>query len=83
MKQDGDALVMDSRTGALKLDPWDGDIFTARLVPDGPFAALVANQGPEPMAFAQFQMDATGALNVLRLTADDGQSYEFRRRVAR
>ena len=30
-------------------------------------------------SFAQFQMDATGALNVLRLTTSDGQTFEFRR----
>jgi len=40
---------------------------------------VAENLGPEPIAFAQFQMDATGALNVLRLTASDGQTYEFRR----
>ena len=80
VKQDGDGLVMDFAAGAaLRLDPWDGDIFTVTLVPNGPFAALVENEGPQPAAFAQFQMDATGALNVLRLTADDGQTYEFRR----
>jgi uncharacterized membrane protein YccF (DUF307 family) len=31
------------------------------------------------LSFAQFQMDATGALNVLRLTTSDGQTFEFRR----
>jgi hypothetical protein len=80
VKQDGDALVMELATGAaLKLDPWDGAIFTATLVPNGRFAALAANLGPQPTAFAQFQMDATGKLDVLRLTADDGQTYEFTR----
>jgi CubicO group peptidase (beta-lactamase class C family) len=80
VKQDGDALVMELTTGAtLKLDPWDGDIFTATLVPQGRFAALAENLGPDPTAFAQFQMDATGKLDVLRLTANDGQTYEFRR----
>jgi CubicO group peptidase (beta-lactamase class C family) len=80
VKQDGDALVMELAAGAaLKLDPWDGDIFTATLVPSGAFAGLAENVGPEPTAFAQFQVDATGKLNVLRLTANDGQTYEFRR----
>jgi hypothetical protein len=80
VKQDGDALVMELAAGAaLKLDPWDGEIFTATLVPSGAFADLAENFGPEPTAFAQFQMDATGKLNVLRLTANDGQSYEFSR----
>jgi CubicO group peptidase (beta-lactamase class C family) len=80
VKQDGDALLMELAAGAaLKLDPWDGEIFTATLVPSVSFATLAENLGPEPTAFAQFQMDATGKLNVLRLTANDGQTYEFRR----
>jgi hypothetical protein len=79
IKQDGDALVMELATGALKLSPWDGEIFTAALVPNGPLAAVAENLGPQPLSFAQFQMDATGALNVVRLTTSDGQTYEFRR----
>lgn len=79
VKQDGDALVMHLTSAALKLSPWDGEIFTATLVPNGPLAAVAENLGPDPLAFAQFQMDATGALNLLRLTASDGQTYEFRR----
>jgi hypothetical protein len=47
--------------------------------PERPFAVLAENLGPDPIAFAQFQMDATGKLDVLRLTADDGHTYEFRR----
>lgn len=37
MDEDGDALVMEIRaTGTkLKLEPWDGDIFVARLMPSG------------------------------------------------
>jgi hypothetical protein len=79
VKQEGDELMMEFTTGALKLDPWNGEIFTAALVPSGPLAAMAENLGPDPIAFAQFQMDATGALNVLRLTVSDGQTYEFRR----
>ena len=48
-------------------------------MPQGRFAALAENVGPDPTAFAQFQMDATGKLDVLRLTADDGQTYDFTR----
>ena len=79
INQDDDALVMELATGALKLSPWDGEIFTAALVPNGPLAAVAENLGPQPLSFAQFQMDATGALNVLRLTTSDGQTFEFRR----
>jgi hypothetical protein len=39
VKQEGDVLVMELATGALKLSPWDGEIFTATLVPNGPLAA--------------------------------------------
>ena len=80
VKQEGDALALTFSHGAvLKLDPWDGDVFTARLVPQGDFAALVDNLGPGPVAFAQFQIDGSGALDMLRLTANDGQSYVLTR----
>ena len=76
-----DSLVLTlSESGArLRLDPWDGDVFTVTLLPDGRFAAVVENQGPLPIAFAQFASDREGKLNVLRLTLDDGQAYDFQR----
>lgn len=79
---EGDALVMELQaTGAkLRLEPWDGDVFTARLMPIGRFAAMVDNLGPLPNGFVQFQMDKTAKLNVLRLSFDDGQVYEFHRK---
>jgi CubicO group peptidase (beta-lactamase class C family) len=81
VRQGADALLMELTSGAvLKLDPWDGDVFTATLVPGGPFAAVAANQGnSQPIAFVQFQIGSDGKLTVLRLSTDDGQSYEFRR----
>jgi CubicO group peptidase (beta-lactamase class C family) len=80
LKQDGDALVLALHTGAeFKLEPWDGDIFTARLVASGPFTTAVEDQGPRPNGFVQFQMDKDGKLNLLRLSFDDGQAYNFRR----
>lgn len=77
----GDALAMELQTtGAqLKLEPWDGEVFTARLMPVGRFRATVENLGPRPNGFAQFQIDAKGELGVLRLSFEDGQAYEFRR----
>jgi len=67
-------------TGAkLTLEPWDRDVFTAKLMPLGRFAAVAENLGPLPNGFAQFQIDKDAQLNVLRLSFDDGQSYEFRR----
>jgi CubicO group peptidase (beta-lactamase class C family) len=78
---EGDKLVMELQaTGAkLQLEPWDGDVFTARLMPMGRFTAMVDNLGPLPNGFVQFQMDKSAKLNVLRLSFDDGQTYEFHR----
>jgi CubicO group peptidase (beta-lactamase class C family) len=78
---DGDALVMTLQaSGArLKLTPWDGNVFTFGLLPDGRFAAIAAQNGPLPNGFAQFQIDKEAKLNRLRLSFDDGQAYVFRR----
>jgi hypothetical protein len=80
LKHESEALVLELNGGAeLKLESWNGDIFTARLVPNGRFAAVVETQGPQPNGFVQFQMDKDGSLNLLRLSFDDGQAYEFHR----
>jgi hypothetical protein len=80
--QDGNALVMELQaTGAkLRLEPWDGDIFIARLMPIGPFGPIV--EGAMRKGFVQFQMDKDGKLNLLRLSSEQEastQAYEFRR----
>jgi Domain of unknown function (DUF3471)/Beta-lactamase len=77
---DGEALVMEIQTtGAkLKLTPWDGDIFLASLMPTGRFGPI-ADSGVVSPAFTQFQIDKDGKLNLLRLSFEDGQAYEFRR----
>lgn len=67
-------------TGAeLALTPWDGDVFTFRMLPRGRFAAGVASMGERPLGFAQLEVGQDGKLGVLRLTADDTQAWEFRR----
>jgi CubicO group peptidase (beta-lactamase class C family) len=78
---DGDALVLTLRAGGakLRLIQWDGSIFTAKLMPLGRFAAVAEDLGPMPNAFVQFQMDKEARLNVLRLSFDDGQAYDFTR----
>jgi len=77
---EGDTLVMEISTGAkLKLEPWDGDVFTVKLMPFGRFAAIAENLGPLPIGFVQFQIDKDAKLNLLRLSSDDGQAYEFTR----
>ena len=81
VKAEADALIMEIQaSGAgLRLEPWDGEIFAVRLVPSGRFAAVAKNLGDEPNGFAQFQADAAGKLNVLRVTLENGQAYAFRR----
>jgi hypothetical protein len=78
---EGEALVMAfPATGAkLKLEAWDGEVFTAKLLPIGRFAAVADNLGPLPNGFVQFQIDKDAKLNRLRLSLDDGQAYEFKR----
>ncbi len=76
----GDALVMAFQaTGArLQLEPWDGAVFIAKLMPTGSFGPIV-DLGYMTKGFAQFQMDKDGKLNLLQLSAENGQTYEFRR----
>jgi Domain of unknown function (DUF3471)/Beta-lactamase len=77
---DGDALVMELQaTGAkFKLEPWDGDIFIASLMRTGQFGPIV-DLGALTKGFVQFHMDKDGQLNLLRLSTEEGQAYEFRR----
>jgi hypothetical protein len=76
----GTATLEFAATGAkLRLDPWNGAVYTAMLAPEEKFAAMVANLGPLPIAFAQFQNDKDGNPNTLRLTFSDGQAYDFKR----
>jgi hypothetical protein len=81
LRLDGDALVLALQESGceLELEPWDGDVFIARVVPSGRFVALAEVIGPRPIAFAQLQIDQKGQLNLLRLSFEDGQAYEFRR----
>jgi CubicO group peptidase (beta-lactamase class C family) len=81
LRQEGETLVLELKdTGAeLALAPWDGDVFTFRMLPRGRFAPMVANMGDRLRGFAQFESGKDGKLGVLRLTfAADGQAYEFR-----
>jgi CubicO group peptidase (beta-lactamase class C family) len=68
---EGEALVMEfPATGAkLKLEPWDGDVFTAKLLPIGRFAAVAEDLGPLPNGFVQFQIDkdANGSASLLMM----------------
>jgi CubicO group peptidase (beta-lactamase class C family) len=80
----GTAALEIAASGAkLRLDPWNGGVYTATLVPEGKFAAVASNLGPLPIAFAQFQNDKDGKPTILRLTltfVNNAQTYDFRRR---
>ena len=80
MRPDGNALVLELQdtSAQLALTPWDGDVFTFRLLPRGRFAPVVANMDERPNGFAQFEIRKDGKLGVLRLSFDDGQAYDFR-----
>ena len=79
--QEGDVLVMAFATGGakLRLDPWDGAVFTATLSPVGRFAAVAANMGPGPAGFVQFQVDSDGKLNRFAMSDENGQEFVFLR----
>ena len=54
------ALEFAASGAKLRLDPWNGAVYTAMLAPEEKFAAMAANLGPLPIAFAQFQNDKDG-----------------------
>ena len=78
---EGDGLVMEiPATGAkLRLEPWDGDIFIARLMPTGQFGPVV-DLDYMTRGFFQFQADASGKLDLASLTLADGQHFAFQRK---
>jgi hypothetical protein len=80
----GGSLVLTLKaTGAeLELEPWDGDVFTVRILPTGRYAPVAESSGPLPLCFAQFQTGQDGKLDRLRLFFEDGQNYVFRREAA-
>ena len=66
-------------TGArLRLAAWNGDTFSVALVPEGRFAAVAANLGPDPLGLAQFLVDAEGKWKGFTFTMEaDGQTVDF------
>jgi CubicO group peptidase (beta-lactamase class C family) len=81
LRTDGDVATLELLgSGAkLRLDAWNGGVYTATLVPEGRFAGVAANLGRLPSAFAQFQNDKDGKPTTLRLTFAKGQAYDFKR----
>jgi hypothetical protein len=80
LRSDGEVTTLELASGArLRLDPWNGSVYTATLVPDERFASMAANIGPSSIAFTQFQNDKDGQPTIFRLTFSDGQAYDFKR----
>lgn len=81
LRTEGDVATLELLgSGAkLRLDAWNGGVYTATLVPEEKFAAVASNLGPLPSAFVQFQSDKDGKPTILRLTFASGQAYDFRR----
>lgn len=81
LRIDGGAAAFEiAASGAkLRIDPWNGAVYTATLTSEEKFTAMAANLGPLPIAFAQFQNDKDGKPATLRLTFSDGQAYDFKR----
>jgi CubicO group peptidase (beta-lactamase class C family) len=81
LKIDGDIVLLElAASGArLRLEPWDGAVYSVTLLPDAGFAAMVANLNPVPLALAQFQNDQDGKPSTLRLTFADGEAYDLKR----
>lgn len=79
MVEDSALLMEMQATGAkVRLEPWDGEVFIARLMPTGRFGPI-ADLDYMAKGFAQFQMGKDGKLDLLHLSTEDGQSYEFLR----
>jgi CubicO group peptidase (beta-lactamase class C family) len=78
LKDDALVIEVQATDAKFKLVPWDGDIFMATLMATDQFGPIV-DLDYMTKGFAQFQMDKDGKLNLLRLSTQDGQAYEFRR----
>lgn len=73
LRAEAGALVLAlEETGAqVRLDPFDGMIFTARLLPTGRFANVVRLNGDTPLGFAQFEAGGDGRLGALVFSIED------------
>ncbi|MEW6256627.1 MAG: serine hydrolase [Pseudomonadota bacterium] len=79
---EGDRAVLAfADTGAkLALEPFDGAVFTARLVGEGEFRAVIEMGGDEPLGFLAFEPDADGKLTRLVWLYEPHQTYRFHRK---
>ncbi len=80
--EDGGGLLLEiSATGAkLKLADRGGQAFDVTLLPEGRFAAVAENMGPEPFGLVQFEAAMSGGVGGFTLAAGDNQQkYRFTR----
>jgi CubicO group peptidase (beta-lactamase class C family) len=64
-------LTLEATGAQLRLDPFDGMVFTASLLPTGRFANVVKLTGDMPLGFAQFEAGADGKLGALVFAIED------------
>lgn len=83
VREEGGGLLLDLlATGAkLKLADRGGHAFEVTLLPEGRFAPLAENLGPESIGLVQFEAGLNGGIAGFTLTAGDhNQRYPFTRR---
>lgn len=78
-KGEGAVLTFADTGAKLALEPFDGAVFTVRLVDEGRFRPIVEMAGDDPIGFMAFEPDADGALTRLSWLYDAYQTYQFRR----
>lgn len=77
----GRAVLTLADTGAkLALEPFDGPVFTARLMGEGRFRAVIEMGGDEPFGFMAFEPNADGKLTRLVWLYEPHQTYRFHRK---
>ncbi|WP_164738560.1 serine hydrolase [Aquabacter cavernae] len=73
-------LTLADTSARIALEPFDGAVFIARLLPDGRFRSVMEMAGHEPMGFLAFAPDSNGKLTRLDWLYTEGQTYSFQRR---
>ena len=83
VSEEGEELVLALAETEAKLRLVDrgGQVFEALLVPEGRFADLVENLGPDPVGLVQFETGLDGGISSFTLLAGENeQRYPFSRR---
>lgn len=83
VSEEGEELVLalTETEAKLRLVDRGGQVFDALLVPEGRFADLVENLGPDPVGLVQFETGLDGGISGFRLIAGENeQKYPFSQR---